>query len=623
MRTTRVGSAVVICALAVLMGMIEASQPTRAAGPWYVAPGGNDADSCLSPAAPCATINGAIGKATSGDTIYVAAGTYTGMGYEVVLLDRSLVLSGGWNAAFAGQEGVSTIDGADAHRGITVNSGVTATVERFKVFRGGGTGIASGNGIWNSGNLTLNASEVSSSLGGLYTGDRCSLSLNNSSVRANGGPGILINWSSEIILNGSTVEGNTSGIYSHGGYGVTPQIILKNSTVSGNSEEGIALDPFGYSGPSNLYLNNATISDNAGGGFRTWWTGTAISRNSIIARNTPYDCAGDITSAGYNLVGNLSGCTFTPGIGDLTNVDAHLGLLIGAPGTARYHPLLPGGPAIDAGNPAGCTDRQGNPLPTDQRGAARVGRCDIGAYEYTAPAPAGSIYAFGGTPQHAPPSRAFAKPLQAAVLDGFGSPVNNVMVTFSAPTSGPGGTFAGTGTYTTTAMTAETGVATAATFTANGPVGSYTVTATVSGVVTPATFLLSNMSWYVAPGGNDSNTCQSPSQACVTINGALNKLGFIAGDSIRVATGTYTGTGDQVVWLSKNAVLSGGWNGGFTAQVGLSTVDAQGEREGIRVANGVTAAIERFDVRGGSPGIRSESATLTLTSSTVSTTLLV
>jgi hypothetical protein len=53
--------------------------------------------------------------------------------------------------------------------------------------------------------------------------------------------------------------------------------------------------------------------------------------------------------------------------------------------------LLSNGPAIDAGDPNGCTDAQGLPLTTDQRGAARPfpagGRCDIGAYEYGAPAP--------------------------------------------------------------------------------------------------------------------------------------------------------------------------------------------------------------------------------------------
>ncbi len=53
--------------------------------------------------------------------------------------------------------------------------------------------------------------------------------------------------------------------------------------------------------------------------------------------------------------------------------------LVGTPG---YHPLLFYSRAIDAGNPAGCTDHLGNPLPTDQRGNPRLGPCDIGAYEY-------------------------------------------------------------------------------------------------------------------------------------------------------------------------------------------------------------------------------------------------
>jgi len=48
--------------------------------------------------------------------------------------------------------------------------------------------------------------------------------------------------------------------------------------------------------------------------------------------------------------------------------------------------LLSGSPAIDAGNPAGCTDGLGHLLKTDQRGMPRPdpedkGGCDMGAYE--------------------------------------------------------------------------------------------------------------------------------------------------------------------------------------------------------------------------------------------------
>jgi len=48
--------------------------------------------------------------------------------------------------------------------------------------------------------------------------------------------------------------------------------------------------------------------------------------------------------------------------------------------------LSPGSPAIDAGNPSGCTDGQGHLLTTDQRGMPRPDKedksgCDMGAFE--------------------------------------------------------------------------------------------------------------------------------------------------------------------------------------------------------------------------------------------------
>ncbi len=84
-----------------LMVITLTSQPVRAAGPWYVTPGGDDANDCLSPASPCATINGALSKPgfVAGDIIQVAIGTFTGSGNEVVLLDIDATLSGGWDGA--------------------------------------------------------------------------------------------------------------------------------------------------------------------------------------------------------------------------------------------------------------------------------------------------------------------------------------------------------------------------------------------------------------------------------------------------------------------------------------------------------------------------------------------
>jgi hypothetical protein len=63
-------------------------------------------------------------------------------------------------------------------------------------------------------------------------------------------------------------------------------------------------------------------------------------------------------------------------------------------------------------------------------------------------------------------------------------------------------------------------------------------------------------SWYVALGGSDDNDCASPAAPCATIDAALNKPAFVGGDTVRVASGTYTGSEAQVVLISKYLTLS-------------------------------------------------------------------
>jgi hypothetical protein len=102
-----------------------------------------------------------------------------------------------------------------------------------------------------------------------------------------------------------------------------------------------------------------------------------------------------------------------------------------------------------------------------------------------------SVSATAGTPQSAFLGVAFATALQATVDDQYGNPISGVVVTFAAPSSGVGGSFAGN-TTSVTATTNALGVATAPAFTANTTIGSYTVTASVSGVSTPVSYSLTN-----------------------------------------------------------------------------------------------------------------------------------
>ncbi len=101
------------------------------------------------------------------------------------------------------------------------------------------------------------------------------------------------------------------------------------------------------------------------------------------------------------------------------------------------------------------------------------------------------ITATSGTPQTAALNTAFTNPLVVTVKDASNNPISGITVTFTAPASGAGGSFAGTGT-TATAVTSNSGIATSPVFTANGAAGSYNVAATVAGAATAANFALTN-----------------------------------------------------------------------------------------------------------------------------------
>jgi hypothetical protein len=108
---------------------------------WYVATTGNDSNSCSSAGSPCRTINAAIGKAANGDTIRIAAGTYTSADFTVVWVTKSLTLSGGWNTAFTSQTTLSIIDGQNTRLGVYVISVngvdfITVTLDRFIIQNG-------------------------------------------------------------------------------------------------------------------------------------------------------------------------------------------------------------------------------------------------------------------------------------------------------------------------------------------------------------------------------------------------------------------------------------------------------------------------------------------------------
>jgi len=87
----------------------------------------------------------------------------------------------------------------------------------------------------------------------------------------------------------------------------------------------------------------------------------------------------------------------------------------------------------------------------------------------------------GGSLQATLVNTTYQDSFYAAVYDGNNQLKSGVTVTFTAPDSGPSGVFTTTGTTVATAVTGNTGLATAPSFTANGLQGSYSVSASVSG----------------------------------------------------------------------------------------------------------------------------------------------
>jgi hypothetical protein len=228
-----------------------------------------------------------------------------------------------------------------------------------------------GGGIFNKGILTASECTVDGNVSGLGGG--------------------LYNSGTATITD-SLFTGNRAGWSGAAVYN-TGTLSLSNSTVSGNRvDDYMAFGSIGAEGPSSLtVITNCTIWGNtgfSGGIWAAWTTGEAPlhAANSIIQ-----EVAGDLGSWGYNLIGEtVVGHGFHAT--DLLNVDPRLGPLQDNGGPTWTHALLPGSPAIDAGDPMAVPGEYDVPA-YDQRGApfARVDvlggqRIDIGAFEVHPPA---------------------------------------------------------------------------------------------------------------------------------------------------------------------------------------------------------------------------------------------
>jgi CSLREA domain-containing protein len=312
---------------------------------------------------------------------------------------------------------------------VSANNFIAISVSNSTVAGNAGVGI----GIPEGGQLTLTDSTVRNNGLGM-SGGECNLIISRSTISGNGG-GIQLFIPGIVAISDSTISDNKSP-NGAGGISLTSEaggpslaaaaslalgfISITNTTLSGNygiRGGGIAYLGYGDRDFPAGVIGNSTITNNHasfGGGIAIensdffCGVGPRIS-NSIVAGNAATvqgpDCltagsricpgGGQLPSDGYNLIGDMTSCSFIATTADqvgtgVSPIDPHLGPLADNGGPTMTHALLPFlSPAIDAGSPEGPGSSESACQPTDQRGVTRpqdgdldgVAVCDVGAFE--------------------------------------------------------------------------------------------------------------------------------------------------------------------------------------------------------------------------------------------------
>jgi hypothetical protein len=363
--------------------------------------------------------NGGTGGAGQGGGLYASGGSLT-------LATNTLAN----NQATAGAAGLAGNSGVGGGGGLRNTGMLTVTGSSLSGNTASGSGFVYGGGVYNSGTLTVSNSTLSGNTAD-YGGAIAAfgtVTVSNSTLSGNFGRigGGIYNFGTLTVSN-STVSGNTassSGGFPALGGGIfnLGTLTVSDSTLSGNTGSGIYNDGtltvsnstfsgntagigggINSEGNSPVTLTNVTLTANragsVGGGLAVFTALKPVLHNTLIAGNfrrptgtAPGDVWGMLDPSGdNNLIGDGTDMTGLVNgvhgnqVGTADNpIDPRLGPLADNGGPTLTHALLPGSPAIDAGNNAYATD-------FDQRGPGfpRIvnGIIDIGAFEFQGAGP--------------------------------------------------------------------------------------------------------------------------------------------------------------------------------------------------------------------------------------------
>ena len=273
----------------------------------------------------------AVNAATAGDTLDVA-GTCTGP----TTIGEDLTITGSTGAILDGQQQGSTL---------TINSGVTVTLNTLTITDGLGSGGPNGDGggIYNDGGtVTLDNTTVSGNFAGFHLGDGGGIESTGGTVTLNGtsnvtgnfavagggirlvgatlvldgsnnsisnntvddfGGGIFSDAASTVTLGPGTSISNNAGAQAGGGIDNDGTVILDGASITGNTA-GDSNGTGGGISNDGTVTGTATITGNSagfdGGGIYVEQGTVTLNDSSTITGNTPDNCAPP---------GSVPGCT--------------------------------------------------------------------------------------------------------------------------------------------------------------------------------------------------------------------------------------------------------------------------------------------------------------------------
>jgi hypothetical protein len=283
-------------ALAAICLMIFSGRITHAAGPWSVnSTTGNDANDCLSPATACKTIQAAINKASGGDTINVAAGTYN----EQVQINKTLSLKGA-------QAGVDARTRVLAAESIIDHACGPVQIMADKVVLDGFTVQGSTlsdpcflSGIWTNpgfsgtqgGHQILN-NIVQNNISGIELDSSCTnptlVKFNLIQNNNNAGPGSGNGLQTNFFLCNATIDRNkfsghvNTSVLINAGIGGGNNLTVSNNELVGGTSERIV---FGGVTNSAITGNTSIGSTAVNGPIRLFYGNSNIVINSNVLRN--------------------------------------------------------------------------------------------------------------------------------------------------------------------------------------------------------------------------------------------------------------------------------------------------------------------------------------------------